>query len=1177
MDGLDPPEDHIDFIRENGMDGWCLTEHGHMNSFAQAWLHVERLNKAGANFKLVPGCEMYIHPDLDLWQLNYNRSKALKESAKTGSREDLIKIERELSGYKSPIRVKFDEDDDIVDIAIDDSETTITIENEEESKSNRFNNPLRRKHHLVVLPRTSEGLNRLFKLVSKGYMEGMYGKPRVDYKMLKEASAGGHLIASTACLAGPVSYSVFEVAQSSNVHSLTPDLLENKVFKEKVLANIGNTWDNLVWAFGEEFAFLELQFNRLPAQHLVNAAILEFADRNGLQNRLVVTADSHYPTPEKWRNREIYRGLGYGSLDPESLKLENLKCELYPKNAPQLWEEYESDKEVYQWYSKYEEQVRDAIERTHDIVHDLIEDVRPDTSVKLPRSFVPEGKTDYDYLVDLCVKGLSRKSLGDDPIYVDRLKKELKVIKDKDFQLYFITMARITQIARGSMLVGPARGSGGGSLVNYLLEITDVDPIEWDLSFERFLSPTRSDMPDVDSDFEDRDKLVKLLEKKFGKDMVIPIATYGMMKLSSLTKELCKLNGIEFDEVNAATRGMETIVKNKVAGKGDNKASMEVTFEMAYSNHEPFRKLMDKYPDVAEMIANLGKQFKSIGKHAGGVIISEDIPDRMPIIKSKQQLQSPWVESGSTKQLEPFGWIKFDLLGLETLKIIKRTIELIIEKETGKKAKFSDVRKWYEENLNPKVIDFNDAKVYDNVYRQGKFAGVFQFTNSGAQRLVRRAEPENLIDIATVTSIYRPGPLGGGVDKMYIKYKNNPDEIENMHPLVWKVLRPTYGLLIFQEQVMQLANIVGNVPLEECDDLRRAITKSSYKHLIPTMKSKFIDGCQSNGLELKEAEKLWENMVYFSGYGFNKSHAVAYAMVSYYCSWLLTYYYDEWICAYLESSSVTQEKLVEAFGNVKALGGEIAPLDARYATNRWVIMGDNRWMPSLSSCKGVGLTALQELEKYRPFDKIEDLLYDKNKIYRLSKLNKKALSSLIKVGAFDHFVGEGKEFNTTNQLYEVVINNNEKIKKTLKTKPLVGYEQFCELKALYSDMEEKSVKAVMQDQADILGSFDTSVLITDKVQSVFDANNIVPLDQIESSGFAWFVVNNANIKLTKTKKEYLLIDALDSNSGESRIYFWNYKKDKDKIPDKYSLCVAKIEKNEFGFKGWASNIKVIGT
>jgi DNA polymerase III alpha subunit len=498
FDGLDYPQEHIDYVLENGMDAWSLTDHGHMNGFGHAYLHAEKLRKSGKNFKFIPGCEMYVHPDLKQWQRDLQKSK-----------EKPVKDESILT----PLTAVVDGNDETTDIGTD--EAALTIENEEETKSGKYNDPVKRRHHLVVLPKTSIGLQRLFHLVSRGYLEGFYRFPRVDYGMLKEAAQGGHLMVSSACLGGPLSYDVFSKVQRVKFEDLSYKLLDDQSIMEAALLEMGNTYDKLADALGRDNVCLELQFNKLPAQHLVNRAIIEFAKRNSLEDRLIVTCDSHYARPDNWKEREIYKKLGwlnYQNFDPSQLpkSKDDLKCELYPKNASQVWDSYIQTAGEMEFYD--DDVVREAVERTHDIVHNEIGDIHPNKEMKLPSYVIPEGMTEDKALVDACKKGLVWRGLDDKPEYIERIKYELGIIKGKKFSRYFLTMKAIMDIAREHMLIGPGRGSAAGSLVAYVLGVTNLDPMEYDLSFERFLNPHRCLNPETLVKTEKSFKKIKDLE-----------------------------------------------------------------------------------------------------------------------------------------------------------------------------------------------------------------------------------------------------------------------------------------------------------------------------------------------------------------------------------------------------------------------------------------------------------------------------------------------------------------------------------------------------------------------------------------------------------------------------------------------------------------------------------------
>jgi len=653
-DGLGYPKEHMDFAIENGMDAWALTDHGHMNSYAHAQFHQWDLDKKGKGFKYIPGVEFYLHPDLKQWSIDFAAAQA-KKSKTAGS---------------------------------DDESEGVIVENESESKQTKWYDPVRRRHHLVVIPKSHRGLQNLFTLVSRSYSEGFYKYPRIDYRMLKEH--GEDLIVSTACLAGPMSYEIMRQHQLTKWEDLRPGIDTKQSF-EAIQNELQNIVDKIVDAVGFENFSLELQFNKLAAQHLVNQHLIKLAKTTGV--KLIATADSHYPRPHMWKDRELYKKLGWMGSDkfevgmlPQST--DELECELYPKNAEQMWHAYKdsvhhlSEKHPdVSWKFYDDDVVADAIERTYDIAHEQVGDVRPDTKVKLPSFVVEEGKSDFQTLVTAVKSGMERRGLSDKPQYIERAKEELDVIRKKDFARYFLTMKSIMDTANENMLCGIGRGSGAGSLVNYALGITGVDPIKYDLLFARFISMGREEYPDVDSDVADNDTLKHLLRQKFGDANVLPISNYNTLQLKSLLKDVSKFYGIPFDEVNLVTKGLEQEVMKATMKKGDDKNVFVLTYDAAYEYAPRFRDFIDKHPHVGEHIKVLFKQNKSIGRHAGGVIIAEDIQRQMPVIKVRGESQTPWTEGLNFRHLQELGWIKFDLLGLKTLRIIDRAIRLIIKRQ----------------------------------------------------------------------------------------------------------------------------------------------------------------------------------------------------------------------------------------------------------------------------------------------------------------------------------------------------------------------------------------------------------------------------------------------------------------------------------------------------------------
>lgn len=482
---------------------------------------------------------------------------------------------------------------------------------------------------------------------------------------------------------------------------------------------------------------------------------------------------------------------------------------------------------------------------------------------------------------------------------------------------------------------------------------------------------------------------------------------------------------------------------------------------------------------------------------------------------------------------------------------------------------FKEIKSWYENHLHPSVIDFDDPKPYE-VYEHARWAGVFQLTSTGSQKLFVKAKPKNIIDIATLTSIYRPGPLAANVDKLYLEAKEGR-EIDWGDKRINQILKDTAGCIIFQEQVMLLAEKCAGFPKEQCDEVRRAIMKRSIsggeaaKKAAQETRDSFVKGCIINGYTEKVANNLYDKILYFAGYGFNKSHAVAYAIDSFWCAWLLTHYEEQWLTAYIESMSDTPEKKAKAFAELKRLGYKIVSVDINYAGLGWTVLPGKKFMPSLLSCKGVGTTAAEEIIQSRPFKSIEDILWNEDGSWRPSKFNRKALESLIKVGAFQSLecVGENKLFDSYRHMYEVVIENFDAIKKSPKKDPQLGRKTLFELARALSPMPEFSKKELAELHSEILGSFDVSSLVDEKILQRLEEMNVNSIDEWDGKSYYWFSVQSTTGKKTKTGKNYLLIEAVGPQGKIYKLNAWGW--DGNKSFDPLSILVAEIDKNDFGY------------
>ena len=1083
FDGLGYPQEHMDYAYGNGMDALALTDHGNMNGLAWQVLHAKKMQAEGKDFKPIFGCEAYFIPSIPEWREEYDKIMQDKKSARGAKKE-------ETSGA--------------------------TVEDEEASKK-AVRNILNRRRHLVLLVQNQKGLNNLFKLISESYQpENFYRYPRIDFDLLEKYNEG--IIAASACLGGVYAGCYWENRDNG---------------PEAILDAMRSTTERMLSIFGDRW-YGELQWNNIPEQHELNKYIIQIAEEYGVE--LISTADSHYPNPVAWKDRELYKRLGWlGKGRPSwagdgelPVDVDEIGYELYPKNGDQMWESYKK-------YSKecgveYNDQlVYDSMTTTHFIAHERIESFMPDNTVRLPDFVIPVGETADSALSKFCFEGLRAKNLHENEEYTNRLDQELSVIADRGFSKYFLTMNEITTITNEVMLSGPGRGSAAGSLVAYVLDITQVDPLKYGLQFARFLRADATDYPDIDYDVAEPMELKELLVKKWGNDVVAPISNWNTLQLKSLIKDISKLYDIPFQEVNAVTGKMMFEATTAAKKKHGIKAGVYVpTFEEVKEFSTTLRSFLAKYPNVATHVDALYGQVRSCSRHAGGVVIAEDLDRHMPLISSKDVRQTPWSEGQNVRHLEPMGFIKFDLLGLSTLRMIEGAIRHVLKRYEGiENPTFKDVMNYYNSKLHPDVVDFNDQKVYESVFQKGKWAGVFQFTETGAQNLCKQVQPKNLIDISAITSIFRPGPLSANVDKDFVKTRGNPGMVTYINEMHREVTEETNGFLIFQEQIAMLAHKLGkDLTLDEGNMLRKVLTKKGTGKAAKVkmaLHGKFVAGCIEKGMRQTEAERLWQTFEYFSGYGFNKSHAVSYSMISFQCAWLLTYYPECWMAAFLDKEPETRKE--KAIGIAKQFGFDIEPLNINTSGRVWEISEDGKKLiQPLSSLKGLGDSAIDQIYIGRPFQNIEEFLF--NEDMRYSKLNKKSLDVLVRSGALnalmdDRFTGM-KHFWSS-----VAVDRPRKVK---------NLEENIKLYAPEGDFSEEEK---IQSLVDLTGQFPINKVINDEIMEKLNAMAIPPISEYDPDlQVVWLVPRKIVSKKTKNGKDYLIVEATDSNSSNIRIRCW---------------------------------------
>ena len=1122
FDAIGYPQDHMDFAYENGMDAIALTDHGNMNGLAYQVIHARKMKEEGKDFKPIFGCEAYFIPSVKEWREEYERAMEDKKRARSIKRDE---------------------------------QSGATVEDEGDSK--RTQDILRRRRHLVLLVQNQTGLNNLFKLVSESYQpENFYRYPRIDYALLKKYNEG--IIAASACLGGIYAGNYWENREEGS---------------EAVLNDMRQTTQTMLDIFGDRW-YAELQWNDVPEQHELNNYIIQVAKEFDV--RLISTADSHYYNREAWKDRELYVRLGWlGKGRPSwaedsqvPVDVDEIGYELYPKNGDEMWESYQKYSENTD--IEYDDQVVLAsIEETHDIAFERIENFLPDNTVRLPSFVIPAGDTATSALVSFSFDGLSKRNLNNNPEYIQRLQHELDVINERGFSKYFLTMKAIADAANTMMLSSPGRGSAAGSLVAYVLGITQIDPIKHGLLFSRFLRSDATDYPDIDYDVSDSMLLKEKLMEMWGKDTVAPISNWNTLQLRSLIKDISKTYGIPFTEANTVTSVMLREAMPMAKEKHGIKAGVyNPTWEEVMEFSTSLQAYLAKYPQVKAHVEGLVGQVRSCSRHAGGVVVAENLDSHMPLINSGGVRQTPWSEGQNVRHLEPMGFIKFDLLGLSTLKMMEGAIEHILRRHHNiENPTFDDIKQYYDENLHPDSIDTDDQKVYENVFHQGKWAGIFQFTEAGSQNFCKRVKPRNLIDISAVTSIYRPGPLSAGVHDEFMEAKENPQYIQYLTDDVQDITEETFGFLIFQEQIALIAHTLGkDLTLDEGNLLRKVLTKKGTGKSDKTKKviyDKFIAGCSEKGINLDSAQTLWNNFEYFSGYGFNKSHAVSYSMLSYQCAWLFTYYPVEWMAAFLDKEPESRKE--KAINVAKQFGYNIEPLDINKSGVVWEISKDGKTLiQPLTSIKGLGMAAIEQILNNRPFKDVEDLLFKEGITY--SKLNKKSLDALWRGGAVDNLMDD--RFTGRKHFWSACVVERPK-----------NLKRFNENLELYRPEGDFTEEEIIQFKTELTGVFPINLVISTETVNKLQEKFVPPISEFDRAlQVCWFIPRKVIPKKTKNGKLYWIVETIDSNNESTKIRCWGIKPEKDKIFLNRPYMARLKYDEQWGFSTYAigKNFRLLG-
>lgn len=789
--------------------------------------------------------------------------------------------------------------------------------------------------HLTLLCKNKQGYQNLMELVSKGFTEGFYYHPRVDKKLLSELKEG--LIVLSGCLKGEI-----------------PSLiLQNKGEKAYEVSS----WFKEV--FRDDF-YLEIQNTGLEEQKLINPVLKKLSEE--LSIPLVATNDVHYLHREDSKAQEVLLCIQTGKTLEDSNRLRFSSSEFY----------FRSSEEMNRVFNDYQE----ALSTPREIIKKC-QLVLEQGKVYLPSYRPPSGYNLKDYLRYLCQEGLKKRYSSPSQKVLDRLNYELNIIFKMGYASYFLIVWDFINYAKKKgILIGPGRGSVTGSLVAYLLGITEIDPLQYGLLFERFLNPERKALPDIDIDIQDerRAEVIEYVKQKYGKDNVAQIITFGTMAARAAVRDVGRVLGIPYSFVDKIAKLIPPNRELRIA--------IEQSDEIKdiLSKDERVKSLFE----IAQRIEGLTRHAST---HAAGVVIAPGpLTFYTPLYRTNKNEITTQYEMHS---LEATGLLKMDFLGLKTLNVIKETLELIQEQK-GKK-------------INLRDIPLNDPATY-RLLSRGDTLGVFQVESRGMQDLLRRLKPEKFEDIIAALALYRPGPLQSGMVDDFINRKNGRSKVEYLHPKLKSILEETYGVILYQEQVMQIANELAGFTLGEADILRRAMGKKIPK-LMDEQREKFIQGAKARGVDLQVAEKIFQLMAHFSGYGFNKSHSAGYALISYQTAFLKANYPLEFMAALLTSEKDNTDKLIFYINECQRMGIEILPPDINQSGANFTVVGENKIRFGLTAIKNVGESAISSIIKNRVEQGKFTSLFDFCQRVDLRVVNKKVLESLVKCGAFDSLPG----------------------------------------------------------------------------------------------------------------------------------------------------------------------------
>lgn len=980
QDAIGHPKEVLDLAKEMGFSAHSFTDHGNMLHVGDAALW----QKDNTDFRVCFGNEMYFRNDLEQ-HTKWREEHSFKQKNKL-------------------------------------------YENIEEANAAR--KKIRRYDHLILLAKNKVGLQGLFELNHFAFKDGFFYKPCIDFKQLEaNEKIKGNVVATSACLSGSLAHAILD---KKNGIDHGEDLLEMyKRFKQ---------------IFGEDY-YVEIQINELEDQAIINRELvnLDF-------EKVVYSNDNHYLCEAHAETQTILL-----NLQTKKTKKQQFTSEEKEKSGV-TWEFdtkelYMKDwQDVYRCRDQYQKDISDkvlekALENTKEI-EAKIEHIEFNDSPKL--WVVPEvkGKDSFAILEQRCKEALATKTVIDASReeYEKRLEFELKIVKDKKFSDYFLAVQKFVQIAEeNDIAVGPGRGSAAGSLINYLLGITKLDPIRYGLFFERFLDYERDDFPDIDVDFSDVEKIKHLICDYVGEDNFAYISTYGTFQLLSLFRDVARIFDIPLELVSAMSKELknEEIEYRRFHNippveKVEKEALLKIFRKVA----KEFR--FDKqYEDVSGHLEVLLNQFRQVGRHAGGIVVCNNIFKKMPIIYQKGEMQTSYVESGTHKILSKFGFIKYDILGSETLRY-----QGYISRLLGRSI---------ADEVDPDKIDLKDPKIYE-VYKKGYTLGVFQFASNDITDFTKRVQPDSFEEVCDISAAYRPGPMGINVPGDYVSNKRSPHSITYLHEKLKKILGYSKGLPIYQEQVMQITNELGGLSLSEGNIIRKAISKEQKSERVLQFKERCMKNFKANGMSNEDAEALWKMLAKYSGYGFNKSHAYCYGMISVQTAYMKAHYPAEFYAAYLSSENI--EKYSAAANEMRHFGFKIVIPKLNQADIDFTAHGTDL-MVGLHNIKGIGSKQANAIVKVYQDEKCESMadFFTSDKLeHRL--VNKNVTKVLINIGFFDDFCDNRRDLLAFFENYWSRFRRGLNVAFSKASKKYV--DKYSDMKKVFNDSWRKRHKLLKE-------------------------------------------------------------------------------------------------------------------